>query len=141
MKVLFTFLYLSSLNLIENDHISCFLTIKYQLATLWATSVLKKCREAENSHTLGKPCTQVCELLLTWIILQYLISFGYGESYSLAVTRFPIINKYFICRGQTFVCTMQCNLTGLRFNAHLIFFFLWERTYLHNDLKSILGKF
>ena len=57
MKVLFMNILLSnSPNLIENDHNFCFLTIKYQLSnTSNATSVLKKCRETENSHTLGSP--------------------------------------------------------------------------------------
>ena len=32
-----------------------FLTIKYQLSNTLSPFVLKKCREAENSHTLGKP--------------------------------------------------------------------------------------
>ena len=54
MKVLFTFLKIlhSSPNLIENDHILCLLTIKYQLSNTLSHVDLKKSRKAEYSRTL-----------------------------------------------------------------------------------------
>ena len=42
MKVLFTFLYLSSPNLIENDYFSCFLTLKYQLSNTLSHNCFEK---------------------------------------------------------------------------------------------------
>ena len=53
--VWFTFLYLSSPNLIGNDQILCFLTIKYHLSNTLSHVCFGKCREAEKSHTLGTP--------------------------------------------------------------------------------------
>ena len=107
MKVLFTLLYISLPNLIENDHISC------------CSNTLKKCRKAENSHSLVKPWVMVihepCGLFffffffwhflsffLSWTILlnkAYVVMWTFGKPLTLALSTWfmygPLVEPLF----------------------------------------------